>query len=104
MIKKYKKPIIACLILIFVYVSDFSLVSQDKRPIFVIPGAICKDGGTRAYYGLGYKSIGWKRLSVKQVDGKEIEGRLVGYEISIFPFFQDINNGPKKELKFFPNN
>ena len=104
MLKTYKKPIIVCLVLICVYISDFTLVSQDKRPIFVIPGAICKDGGTRAYYGIGYKAIGWRRLSLEQVDGKEVDGRLIGYEISLFPFFQDINNGPKKKLKYVPNN
>jgi len=104
MIKKYKKLIIACLILIYIYIIDFSLVSLGIRPVFVIPGAVCKDGGTRAYYGLGYKAIGWKKLSVEQVDGKEVVGRLRGYDISIFPFFQDINDGPKKVLKFVPNN
>ena len=73
MIRKYKKPIIVFLVLICIYISDFTLVSQDKRPIFVIPGAICKDGGTRAYYGLGYKAISWRRLSVEQVNGKEVK-------------------------------
>ena len=102
--KKHQKLIVACLVLICIYTIDFTLVSQDKRPIFVIPGAVCKDGGTRAYYGLGYKAIGWKILSIEQVDGKEVNGRLRGYEISIFPFFQDINDGPKKVLKFVPNN
>ena len=104
MIKKYKKLVITCLILICVYIIDFCLVSLDIRPIFVIPGSVCKDGGTRAYYGLGYKAISWRKLSVEQVDGKEVVGRLRGYEISIFPFFQDINDGPKKVLKFVPNN
>lgn len=102
--KKYKKLIIVLLILIFVYFVDFTLVSYNKRPIFVIQGAMVKDGGTRQYYGLGYKVIGWHALTVKQVDGREAKGILTGYEISIFPFFQDINKGPKKELKFIPQN
>jgi hypothetical protein len=104
MIKKYKKLIASVLILACVYTVDFALVSYDKRPIFVLPTATVKDGGTRQYYGLGYKVIGWKRLSAKLIDGKEVQGRLTGCEISIFPYFQDINDGPKKDLKFVANN
>lgn len=102
--KKYKKLIIVLLVLIFVYAVDFTLVSYNKRPIFVIQGAMVKDGGTRQYYGVGYKVIGWHALTFKQIDGRKTEGILTGYEISIFPFFQDINKGPKKELKFVPQN
>lgn len=104
MIKKYKKLLTIVLILVCVYAVDFTLVSYDKRPIFVLPTATAKDGGTRQYYGIGYKVIGWKRLSTKLIDGKEVQGRLTGYEISIYPFFQDINDGPKKDLKFVANN
>ena len=104
MIKKHKKLIFVFLILIFVCIVDFTLALSDKRPIFVVGSAIVKDGGTQQYYGLGYKVIGWKRLSTKQINGKEVNGRLTGYEISIFPFFQDLNQGPKKELMFVPNN
>ncbi len=89
--------------LICVYSIDFTRVSLDKRPVFVIGTAIAQDGGTRQYYGLGYKVIGWRRLAYKQIDGKDVHGRLTGYEISLFPFFQDINNGPRKELKFVAN-
>jgi len=102
--RKRKKIIIVLLIFIAFLTIDFTLVSYDKRPIFVIPGAVCKDGGTREYYGLGYKVIGWRQIEAKQIKGVEVNGRLTGYEISIFPFFQDINNGPRKELKFVPNN
>ena len=58
--KKYVKLIIVCLVLICIYIVDFTLVSQEKKPVFVIVGAVVKDGGTREYYGLGYKVIGWK--------------------------------------------
>lgn len=75
-IKKYKKILILFLTLIMLsfvtYNIDLKLVSQDKRPIFVLPTAVAKDGGTTVYIGLGYKVIGWKRLEEKQVDGKEV--------------------------------
>lgn len=103
MIKKHKKLIIALLALICIYAIDFTLVSQDRRPVFVIPSGTIKDGGSREYYGVGYKVIGWGRLAIKKIDGKEVKGTLTGYEISIFPFFQDVNHGPEKELKFVAN-
>lgn len=88
---------------ILTYNIDSRLVFNDKRPIFVIPGFVMKDGGTRQYYGLGYKVIGWRRLTTEQNDGKEVHGRMVGYEISTIFNTQDINEGPKKQLKFVPN-
>lgn len=107
-IGKHKKIFVWCMVillsLIFTYSIDSRLVSKDKRPIFVIPGSVMKDGGTREYYGLGYKVIGWRRLTiVKQNDGKEVDGRMVGYEMSTLFNPKDINQGPKKELKFVPN-
>lgn len=106
-IRKYKKILIWCvLLLVFSFVTyniDSKLVSQDKRPIFVLPTTVAKDGGTTICKGLGYKVIGWKRLEVRQVDGKEVLGRMTGYEISTIFNPQDINEGPKKELKFISN-
>lgn len=101
---KYKKIIIVVLVLMSIYIIDFTLISQDKKPVFVISGDTVKDGGSKEYYGLGYKVIIWKKLSTKQIDGKDVEGKLCGNEVSIFPFFQDINDGPKKELEFISNN
>lgn len=103
-IKKYKKLISAFLVFICIYTIDFTLVSYNKRPIFVIPTSTVKDGGTIQYYGLGYKVIGWRSLTTKLMEGKEVHGRLRGYEISVFPFFQNINDGPKKDLKFVVGN
>jgi hypothetical protein len=106
-IKKYRKILIwGAALIIFSFVTnkiDSKLVSQDKRPIFVLPTAVAKDGGTTIYIGLGYKVIGWKRLESRQVDGKEVLGRMTGYEISTIFNSQDINEGPKKELKFISN-
>jgi hypothetical protein len=106
-IKKYKKILIWCVgLIIFSFVTykvDSRLVSLDKRPIFVIPTAVAKDGGTTIYMGLGYKVIGWKALEVRQIDGKDVLGRMTGYEISTIFNSQDINKGPKKELKFISN-
>lgn len=102
--RKYKKLLILFLFLISVYLIDFTLVSHDKKTVFVIGTSMAKDGGTRQYYGLGYKVIKWNKLSSKQIDGKEINGVLIGYELSIFPSFQDINDGPKKELEFIAEN
>lgn len=101
---KYIKIIIAVLVILGIYIIDFTLISQEKKPIFVISGDTVKDGGTKEYYGLGYKVIMWKKISNIQLDGKYVEGKLCGNEVSIFPFFQDINDGPKKALEFISNN
>jgi hypothetical protein len=104
-LKNYKR-IIVFLVLILLPIAtryiDSTLVSADIRPIFVLPGGSYKDGGTTVYYGLGYKAIGWKKITVKQINGKEVSGWMKGYEISFFPHFQDIKDGPQKELKFIP--
>jgi hypothetical protein len=106
-IKEHIKILSWCLTLIILsfvtYNIDLKLVTQDKRPVFVLPTAVAKDGGTTIYIGLGYKVIGWKRFEVRQVDGKEVFGRITGYEISTIFNPQEINKGQKKELKFDSN-
>lgn len=104
MIKKHKKIIVATIIIICIYAIDFTLISYDRGPVFVISASMTKDGGTTQYYGLGYKVIEWRSLTTKLINGKEVNGRLTGYEINIFPFFQDINDGPKKDLEFIAEN
>jgi hypothetical protein len=42
-------------------------------------------------------------MSIRQVDGNEVQGLMAGYEISTMFNSQDINDGPKKELKFVIN-
>ena len=103
-IKKYRRLLAWCLIFVIfsftTYSVDSRLVAHDKSPIFVIPSSVAKDGGTTIYSGLGYKVIGWNKAAVKQIDGKEVTGTMTGYEISTIFNSQDINEGPKKELKF----
>ncbi|QLY81554.1 hypothetical protein [Clostridium intestinale] len=105
--RKYKK-IVACVILLIgmgfiTYNIDSKRISQDEKPIFVVPTSVAKDGGTTVYRGLGYKVIRWKMISIRQVDGNEVQGLMAGYEISTMFKSQNINDGPKKELKFVIN-
>lgn len=105
--RKYKK-ILACVILLIAmgfvtYNIDSKRISQDEKPIFVVPTSVAKDGGTTIYRGLGYKVIRWKMMSIRQVDGNEVQGLMAGYEISTMFNSQDINDGPKKELRFVIN-
>ncbi|MBL4932160.1 hypothetical protein [Clostridium paridis] len=102
MLKKYKKIIASILVLVCIYVTDFTLVHFNKRPIFVIKRGTIKDGGSTQYYGLGYKVIKWNIAESEKVDGKEVMGALVGYDISIFPFYQQFKDGPIRKLKFVP--
>jgi hypothetical protein len=105
--RKYKKIVAFCIVLIAIgfvtYNIDSKRISQDEKPIFVVPTSVAKDGGTTIYRGLGYKVIRWKMMSIRQVDGNEVQGLMTVYEISTMFNSQDINDGPKKELKFVIN-
>ena len=105
--RKYKN-IFACVILLIgmgfiTYNIDSKRISGEEKPIFVVPTSVAKDGGTTIYRGLGYKVIRWKMISIRQVDGNEVNGYMTGYEISTMFKSQNINDGPKKDLKFVIN-
>lgn len=61
--KKWIKVILIILgIWTFMFLTDFICVKTIKIPIFMIRTAI-KDGGSKEYYGLGYKVIKCNTLS-----------------------------------------
>lgn len=83
------------------YTIDSILVSRDKRPIFVIPVTSYKDGGTTIYQGINYQVIKWNfNVIMHQPDGEALYGKERGYEISKYPNYKDVNDGPGKKLKF----
>ena len=54
---------ILIIIIIIIITTDVILVGKyNKGPIFAIPLKEYKDGGTKEYYGLGYKVIKYKQL------------------------------------------
>ena len=59
-IKKHIKFIILCLTLLVFSIITCNiyseLVSLDKRPIFVLPTTVAKDGGTTYIYGIRIQS------------------------------------------------
>ncbi len=54
--------IIIMLCLIFVTVDIIAVGKYDKGPFFAIPFRTYKDGGTKEYYGLGYKVIDYNQV------------------------------------------
>lgn len=65
--KKYKKIIniafsIIMIILTMVTIDVISVARYDVGPFFAIPVQKFKDGGSKAYYGIGYKVIKYKQL------------------------------------------
>ena len=105
--RKYKK-ILACVIALITigfvtYNIDSKRISQDEKPIFVVPTSVAKDGGSTVYRGLGYRVIRWNKISIRQVDGNEVQGFMTGYETSTMFNSQNVNDGPKKDLKFVIN-
>lgn len=66
-IKKYKKIInilfiIIFLILTMITVDVISVARYDVGPFFAIPLKKYKDGGSKAYYGIGYKVIKYNQV------------------------------------------
>jgi len=56
--KKWMKIVLIILgVWISIFLIDFVCVKTIKRPIFMVRTSIYKDGGTKEYYGLGYKVI-----------------------------------------------
>ncbi|MBQ7295128.1 MAG: hypothetical protein IJW86_02920 [Clostridia bacterium] len=63
---KKKIAIVVCVIIILLSVSmgitDYFRARGDERPGFAVKTATLKDGGTKIYYGLGYKVISYNQL------------------------------------------
>jgi hypothetical protein len=62
--KKFVK-IIAVLMLIWCvfFATDFIRANNYQRPIFAIPFAAYRDGGSTTYFGIGYKVIAYANVS-----------------------------------------
>ena len=85
--KKWMKIVLIILgIWISVFLIDFVCVKTIKRPIFMIRTVIYKDGGTKEYYGLGYKVIKCNTL-------------IGDKKVTIGTYFMDYNCKTKEENK-----
>lgn len=61
--KKVMKILLICVFIwILIFITDFLCIKIMKRPIFMIRTLTYKDGGTKEYYGLGYKVIKYNTL------------------------------------------
>ncbi len=54
--------VIVLIALTFIAVDVICVARYEKGPYFVIPGTKYKDGGTREYYGIGYKVIKYNQV------------------------------------------
>ncbi len=54
--------IIITIIILLAVVDIIRIISFDKKPFFAIPTTTYKDGGTKEYYGLGYKVIDYHQI------------------------------------------
>ena len=48
--------------IILIAIDVIAVAYYNKGPFFAIPGVQYKDGGTREYYGLGYKVISYHQV------------------------------------------
>lgn len=94
-----KKIIIILLIFIFLGISfffiDYIRVKNQLEPIFCIRKVIYRDGGTKEYYGFGYKVISFNKILS---DGSKFKKLVIGnWNIS----YNDYENEWKEnELNF----
>ena len=70
---KNRRYVISAILIVWIafFITDFSLATANKSPIFAIPVIRYKDGGSTEYYGLGYKVIKYVNLTVER--GPEVE-------------------------------
>jgi hypothetical protein len=100
---RYKILLAILVILSFALTLDSIRLNRQQRPLFVVHANTYKDGGTKTYYGLGYKAIHWNKLSVRKTGSAELEGIYKGWEISYFPVFKNISDGPSDKIGFLPD-
>lgn len=82
--KKYKKIIniifaITMIVLSMITIDVISVARYDVGPFFALPLQKYKDGGSKAYYGFGYKVIKYKQLQGRR--DKEIGFWSLKYNI-----------------------
>lgn len=85
--------LIIALFSLFSYIIDSYRVDNNLAPIFIIHTEKFDDGGTAAYYGLGYQIIKWNRISSDSPDYV-----LVGVEKHYIFGFNTNMNEPKIDL------
>ena len=96
--KKWMKIVLIVLaVWLSIFLVDFICVKTIKRPIFMIRTTIYKDGGSKEYYGLGYKVVKCNTLSS---NGKVTIGSYsLKYNCSVKPT-EDENITPTDAIKF----
>lgn len=81
--------IILCTLLILIILSVVDIISVtkfEKGPFFAIPIHTYEDGGTKEYYGLGYKVIKYNQLQGR----RDIELGTWSLKYSVDPIYIDI--------------
>lgn len=83
---KRRRYIIGIILIVWFafFITDFSLAKANKSPIFALPMVIYKDGGSKEYYGLGYKVIKYVNLTVER--GAEVVKTDLGTWFMKFSF------------------
>lgn len=91
--KKIKMSFIVLGILILVilifFTIDYRRVQRNQRPLFCINVATYRDGGTKIYYGLGYKVIAFHKMLFLNESSNEME---YYQDIKIGTWYMDYND------------
>ncbi len=71
--KAYLVLLIALLLWVAIFATDYLRASNNRSPIFSIPITSYDDGGSTEYYGLGYKVIKYVELTLDGVNVVEVD-------------------------------
>lgn len=99
--------IIVLLIIAFITIDVIRVKKYDKLPLFAIPLKTYDDGGTKAYYGLGYKVFDYYKLQGKK--GKEIGTWFMKYNtkpdytLNAIDLAIEVNTNEEKAFKKYYN-
>ena len=78
---------------------DYNRFKEGKLPLFAVKKDVINDGGTTAYYGIGYQIVNWKIMD-SEMKGEEVFTRyLVGSEFHTLYFVDPLNDEPGVTLK-----
>ena len=91
--------VIAFIILLLVTIDIVLITKYQKGPIFAIPVKTYDDGGTKEYYGIGYKVIKYNQLQGRrdiEIGSYKLKYNAIPTEVSALDLSIEFNNDQKK--------
>ena len=95
--------LVVVLIILFLVTLDIVLITKyQKGPIFAIPVKTYQDGGTKEYYGIGYKVIKYNQLQGRrdmEIGTYKLKYNTEPIDISVLDLSIELNNDKDKAFE-----